>query len=405
MDTETRSLLADLRDKLSKVDELEGAVEQLESQEKNVMPQIKAMVGRHLQEIRSEIGSSSRQYRGVWSSESDARAFGLIVLGATGGGRAIEALKCDYPDIHHRVMGTDDDSAGGALVPTEFFNRLIDLAETYGVFFRKAQRWPMNRDSGVFPRITGELDVYCPEEGVAPTASDFGTGTASLVAKKWSVYTFYSLELAEDAAAEVGELVARLMVRAIAKKADQIGFLGDGTAAYFNNVGVVERIKSVGTAGLVEFAGHDVYAEVTDSDLMSMVAALPQYADADAEWYCHRKFFVQVMMRLMRGSGGVTAAEMEGRRGFMYAGYPVNIVQVMSNTEADEEVPVLFGDLRQAATYGVRRDFAIRESEHYKFGEGLMTILGDMRVAINVHDVGDDTDAGPMIAGSLETTG
>lgn len=372
----------------------EAAIKQLEDNEKSLLADISKMKNIANRMAYSQAGG--RDYRGIWQGEEQARQFGLVVMSQTRNKSAVEAMKAEYGDLHERVMGGADDSAGGALVPVEFYNRLLFWAEEYGVFFRKALRWPMGSDSGVFPKATNNLTVYCPGEGTAPTASDLATGVVGLSAKAWHTLTYYSKELGADAAVAVGELIGRMIARAFAQKADQIGFLGDGSSTYFNEVGLVPALVSA--SRVKEFAGDDLYGEVDQDDLDAMMADIPQYADVEAEWYGHRKAIFGILMRLARAAGGVTAAEIEGRRRLMHGGYPVNIVQVMSSTESDEEECLAFGSLRDAAIWGDRQSVAVGMSDQYKFAEGLVTVLGTLRTSIRIVN----TDA--MIAGSLETT-
>ncbi len=397
---EVRGAIDEIRQEFGRIDDLENALQQQEEQARSLPAMIRT-------ESRKAMAAfDGGRYRGMFASEDQAREFGLMLMGIGGHKKALEALQSDCPELHERTMTGADPSAGGSLVPTEHYSRLIEYITEYGVFAQKAFRWPMGSDYGRFPKISGELTVYCEGEGEAPTASDLTTGLISLAAKTWRVLAYYSTELSEDSAPQIGEIIARAMARAIAKQMDNCGFIGDGTSTYFNHVGVVPGITGTGTAGLVEFAGHDAYSEVTDSDLLAVMAKAPQRARNRAEWFCTFNFYVLAMLRLIRSSGGVTAAEMaDGQRRLVYASKPVNIVEVMSTTEADEEVPVVYGDLSQAAMWGDRGGFRIKRSEHYKLAEGLMTVLGEQRIAINVHDIGDDSNPGAMVAGSLETTG
>jgi HK97 family phage major capsid protein len=195
----------------------------------------------------------------------------------------------------------------------------------------------------------------------------------------------------------------------MAKKTDQIVFIGDGSSTYGNIVGIGPKLQDIdgaGTdsAGLKAFSGHDAYSEVTAADLDALMGLLPEYADAEAEWYCHRKALFGILYRLERAAGGVTAAEMEGRRRLLYGGYPINVTQVMSSSEADEAIALIFGALSQGVTLGDRGQFSIKRSEHYKFAEGLVTVRGKMRLAINIHGCGTSSVAGPLVAGELETS-
>lgn len=393
MDDRVNELAAHFGEK-GKFAEAEAAIQQLEESEKSLLADVQKM--RQMAQRMSYSSHGSGQYRGIWNNEDQARSFGLVVMAKLGNKGAAEVLENEYAEVHERAMGETDEGAGGSLVQTEFYNRLLFWAEEYGVFFRKALRWPMGSDSGVFPTATNNIQVYCPGEGVQPTESQLATGVKGITAKAWHTLTYFSKELAADAAVQVGELIGRMIARAYAQKADEIGFLGDGSSVYFNETGVIPALVAAGR--IYEYAGEDAYGEVTQDSVDEQMADIPQYADVEAEWYGHRKAVFGVLMRLARSAGGVTAAEIEGRRRLLHGGYPVNITQVMSSTQADEEVPLVFGDLRQAALWGDRQALTIEQSSHFKFGQGLETVLSTLRTAIRVVN----TDA--MIAGGLETT-
>ena len=261
-------------------------------------------------------------------------------------------------------------------------------------FVTHAFAMPMSGDSLTFMRETGEVTVYCIGEGAAPTQSDIDTASITLNAKKWATLTYFSSELGEDAAVAVAELLARSIARAMARKMDDIGFNGDGTGAYFGISGIRSRLKGLsGTianiAGLQVGSGN-AYDELTLADHEAVAGRLPQYADNDmTKWYCSRTYFFTVMVKLMLAAGGVTAAEIEGKRRPVFMGYPVDLTQVMPSAAANSQVCAVLGDVSQSATVGNRRQLNIKQSDQYKFGEDQITTLATRRVAVNVHDVGN----------------
>lgn len=301
-----------------------------------------------------------------------------------------------------RAMGETVNEKGGFLVPEEFGNDLIDLREQYGVFRRNAKVVPMASDTRSDPRRTGGLTAYFVGEAEAITASDLGWDRVELVAKKLGVLARYSSEVNEDSAIAFGDTLAGEIAYAFAEKEDQCGFNGTGSSTFGGIVGVREKLKNVdGTianiAGLQVGSGN-AYSELVLADLEGVVARLPQHADTDmAAWYVHRSFYWNVMVKLLLASGGVTAAEVEDSRRQRFMGYRVEFSQALPKTEASSQVCVLFGDLAQAASFGSRRDTTIALSEHSRFANDQIEIRGTERFDINVHDVGNTTDAGPIV--------
>lgn len=370
-----------------------AAIKQLEDEQAKQAGDVKAALAK----TRRMSHDPNGHYKGEFASEEQARAFGLQAMYACQkDARLLDVLKNEFPDVA-KAMDTVNDSS---IVFPEFSTRMQSLFESYGVFERNAMSMPMSGPTLTFLKETGEVTVFLVGEGTAPTASDIDTGNITLNAKKWGVLNFYSSELGEDAAIAVGELLARSIARAMARKMDNVGFNGDGTADFFGVNGVIPRLKAINGVddggGLTLGAGN-AWSELVIGDFEKVMGSLPQYAAAQAKWYASRQFFFQVMVRLMLASGGVTAAEIEGRRQLQFAGDPVEITQVLPGAEGNSQVPVVYGDLRSAATVGNRRELSIKQSDQYKFAEDQITTLATRRVAVNVHDLGTDTVAGPVV--------
>jgi HK97 family phage major capsid protein len=79
-----------------------------------------------------------------------------------------------------------------------------------------------------------------------------------------------------------------------------------------------------------------------------------------------------------------------------FFGYPVKFSQVMPNAEANSQICALLANLRQGAYLGTRGGIEIAQSSERYFDQGLIAVLCRDRVAINVHGVGDTTNAGPI---------
>jgi HK97 family phage major capsid protein len=106
------------------------------------------------------------------------------------------------------------------------------------------------------------------------------------------------------------------------------------------------------------------------------------------------------MVPLMLASGGVTASEVATGavwKNPVFLGYPVRISQKMPSSQANSQVPCFFGDLALAAMFGDRRSTTIAMSEHSAFDTDEIAIRGSQRFDINVHDVGNATDPGPIV--------
>jgi HK97 family phage major capsid protein len=301
--------------------------------------------------------------------------------------------------------------SGGFLVPAEFTSDFIDLRERYGVFRRNARVVRMGREDLHSLRRRGGLKAYPLGAGESFTESEARWDGIELHARKWGVLARYEAELSEDSITNFGDELAGEMAVAFALSEDECGFIGDGTSRYHGVAGVATRLRELdpdvaNIAGLVEASG-DTWDEISRADLLSVVERLPEYADTpDTRWYCSRKFWANVMLRIIYEAGGAAAAALaEGARVKYFLTYPVEIAQVMPRKSAPSQVACLLGDLRQAARFGDRKQLrlAVTESNRTEFAEDLLTIRGVSRFDVNVHDVGnasedeDEREAGPVV--------
>lgn len=310
-----------------------------------------------------------------------------------------------------RTQSGSSNSLGGALVPEEFENAVVDLRVQYGVFRPNANVVPMASDTKIRPRRTGGLTAYAVGGSDAITESNKTWDNVSLVAKKWGVLAKYENELAEDAVISIADDLASEIAYAFAKKEDECGFNGDGSSTYHGIVGVREKLKGVsGTianiAGL-QVASGNAYSEIVLGDIQGLIGRLPDFARRAGgnKFYCSQQFYSTVLQKLAQAVGGVTYAEISGQIATTFFGVPVEITEVMPSAEANSQVCLLYGNLAQAAMLGDRRgiSIAMTDSDSTDFASDVMAVRGTTRFDINVHDVGNasataaDRLAGPIV--------
>jgi len=385
------------------------AVEEIKKANDAVVDQVKFLKATNFRTLKTPQGL----YNGAWGDLQTAKNFGMFILGQIFGnkkareyldGQGIEMKRLSGEEA--KAMGEDVDSTGGLLVPTEFIPNLIMLIEKYGVFRRNALEWPMAGAEANAPKLSSGLTVYCPGAGVAPTASDAAFRTVGLNAKKWMTLTAVDSELDEDAAIALGEVLGYLIGQAFAEQEDKVGFLGDGTSTYFGHTGIAGALRAVDdTIGNIKsliVGSGNAYSDLVIGDFEEVVGILPNYADdAEAKWYCHKYFYLTVMVKAALAIGGANAFEVsQGKvnRGKEFLGYPVEWVQCMPKAEADSQICAVLGNLKKGAYMGDRRRLTIDRSTEAYFTTDQIGIRGTERVAPTIHGVGDTTDAGPICA-------
>ena len=211
-----------------------------------------------------------------------------------------------------------------------------------------------------------------------------------------------STELAEDAAINVADDLAREMAYAFAVTEDAAGWTDDGTSTY----GGIQGVKPKFVAGLGSFvsavdltSGHDTIAEVDAADIAKVMAALPRYARRNAKFFMSQQMWDGAFQRLIAAAGGNSTMTMDRTVPLKYLGYPVVLDQTLPVGGTINDVPMFyFGDLSLACKLGSRRDIRVMISTDRYMEFDQIGIQATERFDIVVHDIGDSSAAGPIVA-------
>lgn len=313
----------------------------------------------------------------------------------------------DHGVLITRAQSEGVNSAGGFLVPNEMMNAIIDLRETFGVFRANAQLVPMSSDTLMWPRRTGGLTAFFTGENTAVTESQATWDNVNLVAKKLAVLTRLSTELSEDAVVSIADIMTSEIAYAFASKEDDCGFNGDGSSTYGGIRGLTQLIidNSHNASKVAAPSGQPTFVTLTGATIASLIGALPAFALPRAKFYMSSVGFAVTIERLSSAAGGNTISTLDGSVQYRYLGFPIVITQKLPTvtTTLNGSVMMLFGDLALASAIGERRSATIRRSDERYFEQDQIGILGTERVDIVNHDVGDNTNAGPIV-GLVGTT-
>ncbi|MBB4422309.1 HK97 family phage major capsid protein [Bradyrhizobium sp. CIR48] len=311
---------------------------------------------------------------------------------------------CKAHDIQLvRAQNESSNTSGGFLAPVQFEASVFALRELRGAFRATAAYQPMSRDALFVPRRTSGLTAYFTNEASAISESMAGWDALQLVARKLATLTKVSSELDEDAAFFLGLYLAVEAAYAFALVEDNCGFMGDGSSTYDKIRGVIPQLlDGTHNAGKISAAaGHNTFAAIDSSDLCSLIGAVPAVALPGAKWICSQYAYAITLCRLAATSGGIVVMPNEaGRLVPHFMGFPVVVCQSLPqvNTSLSGNVMLLFGDMKLAATLGERRGITLARSEHgQSFAEDNVLYKITQRIDISVHDLGDNTTAGPVV--------
>lgn len=306
------------------------------------------------------------------------------------------------------LEGGSDTSGSHIFVPEEFGTDLIKLREEYGVARKLCKMVPMNSDTRTDPKFVSGLTSYFTGENAAATASDMQHSVVRLTARKMTCLSTYSSELNEDSVIDFGNTLAQEMSYSNALKEDQCFIDGDGTSTYGHIRGLKTMFATLtlGTApGYRDTTTSNTWAAMVIADLTSLIAQVPVYAQSGMRFLCSSQFYYQVMVPLLNAAGGVTGTELQnGFRQPMFQGIPVMFSQVMGTATATSTIAVFLGNFALGCSFGDRRRQTLEFSREATVGSvnlfeyDMIAVKCSQRMDINVHSIGSDTVAGPIVA-------
>jgi HK97 family phage major capsid protein len=348
-------------------------------------------------------------------THTNLAAFGNDTETAYNFGRWLASLTGDIPSIDYckrngiQAAGylETDNTTGGVLVPPQFDNTIVRLVNKYGTFRANARTSVMRSDVKNRPRRTGGLTAYFVGEQDTGTESTGSWDNLQLTAKKIMVLTKMSSELSEDAMIDVADHVATEIAYAFGKMEDDCGYLGDGTSTYGGIYGTNQKLianDTDNTAGVYAYDSGYAWSNIELADLHGLMARLPSYAVANAKWFCSARFYWEVMYKLAMAAGGVSAREIvDGVAVHRFGGHPVVFAESFPTSPSTSEIQCLLGDLSLAADFGDRRQMSLDASKDAYVNSvsvwesDEIALRGTERFDINVHDVGSETEAGPIV--------
>jgi HK97 family phage major capsid protein len=308
-------------------------------------------------------------------------------------------------DLEERAMSEGINAKGGFLVPDEFETSIVDLREQYGNARRNCRIKPMAGSYTSEPKKFSGLTAYPMGEGASFTESDQDWGSIGLTARKWGVLTKISSELSEDTMISLADDLAMDIARAFARAEDESCIDGDGTSTYHKMVGIRTLMIDGNHSGsyVDGSASSDDWSEITEAHLLSVMAALPKYAEIGAKWHCSKVCRISVFDRLKSAKGGVTAAEVAGALKPSYMGYPIEEWPAMPSVDTgaalNNKIMFFFGNMAMSSKIGTRRGITIKTLLERYADTDEIGIIATERFDIVHHSIADKagTGRGPVV--------
>lgn len=205
----------------------------------------------------------------------------------------------------------------------------------------------------------------------------------------------------EDSDSDIGAFFIKEFVYAVALKEDACGWNGDGTSSFGGIRGVTNLLidGNHNASKVTAATGHNTFALLDPTDLANLLAAAPAYALPTSKWYVSNKGFALTLCRIAASAGGLGLVELNGQWVNSYLGFPIVYIPSLPqiSTTLSGSVMMCFGDLSLAASLGDRREIRARFLTE-RFAEfDQIGVIGTERFDAVVHDVGDNSVAGPIV--------
>jgi len=328
------------------------------------------------------------------NGERDAYRAGLWFKAAFLNDNEASRLCNDYGIFNTATEGTN--SAGGYLVPDELSSAIIAVRNRAGVSRRLCKVVGMASDVMNIPKITAGLTVEYPAEAAEITASDQTWGQVALAVAKRAVIAKCSNELLADAVIGVIDDLAVGIGNSLAVQEDNELINGDGTSTFGGETGLTVAIAAGGTTQLA--SSNTSFADIALADLNTLVGTMPDkyYGSATPSWLIGRQTWSSYIQALVYAAGGNTISDLASGAAPQLFGFPVEISDQMP-ADGAQTFACFFGNFQDAVLIGERELMEISVSEEAYWSSDITAVKGTTRYDINVHDVGDASDAGAVV--------
>lgn len=342
----------------------------------------------HLGEVEQMIGVAKRrgEVGSLSAGESEREALGLWLKGKvrkdeSALGRAAELLRVERGALEAGATGE-----GAELVPTPLLGVLLRVGADSSAVRPISRIEPMTSGAMTVPRLdTAPTVAIVPEEGTVPDG--FGAAPFSAVtvtAKKISALGTASVELFDDSAIQLGDLIIQTFTESIGEVEDAQALEGDGTANNFTGLYTASGVNSVSVGAAL--TNLDPLAEA-----LRKLRAVSVSAAATSTWILSPALWEAVTVLKVAGYSGDTNGAYrnaigETEMGPTLLGRPVRFSNQISDARGTgtDETTAYLGAFGRGMIFGDRMLAAILVDPYSLADTGQIRIRVMRRVGISV---------------------
>lgn len=262
-----------------------------------------------------------------------------------------------------QVEGTN--SAGGYLVPPEFYSDVLMLLNQYGFARKHCMQIQMRSNVLNVSTLTGKPTVQWTDENNTITASKGTFGRLTLTAKKLAAIYPISNELLQDANIDVYNTILKIFVEVFTQEEDVQVFRGTGAPF----TGILGTSGTTATyLGGSSTSGKLAYSDIELDDLTNLVQSVSVAQQRGASIFMDQNTLTELLKK--KDSSGrylwdlthSDAPQVNGVNGLhgtglSFRGYPVvsmpsGVLLATYDTDPHADTPfVIFGNLRNAGCW------------------------------------------------------
>lgn len=262
-----------------------------------------------------------------------------------------------------QVEGTN--SAGGYLVPPEFYSDVLVLLNQYGFARKYCSQIQMRSNVLNVSTLTGKPTVQWTDENNTITASKGTFGRLTLTAKKLAAIYPISNELLQDANIDVYNTILKIFVEVFTQEEDTQVFRGAGTP--FTGILGTTGTTAVYLGG-ASTSGKTAYTDIELDDLTNLVQSVSVAQQRGASIFMDQNTLTELLKRKDTAGrylwdlthsdspqiNGVNGLHGTGLtfRGYPVVSMPTGILLASYDGDPHVDTPfVLFGNLRNAGCW------------------------------------------------------
>lgn len=357
--------------------------------------------------------------------------------------RCYELFQKDYPSVFKEYTAKgflEEDEAilinktasdtigtlGGFLLANTLKSETLWATEEWGVARYIARNEVMVGNNTSFSRKTA-IPAFKPLSSGAAQTGDQTFDLITLIPKAGALLILTPMVLFEQSAVNLGDTIAETFMEAYWNSVDDCLFIGDGSATYFNQIGLSKGLTGTAgstTSGSYFTASANTMASWTSADYVNAMGRINNANWGRCIWVMSRQSYIAGPLRLAtQATTGMTLDVLLGKENTfllpsqqrgpapagpqaMLLGRPVFFSQRMSTaTTTANTILAYFGDFVTGTIVGHRTQLEIASSEHYAFDKRALATRGFAEFAVNICGDGraTSTQCGPITAVQTST--